>query len=43
MIDEQSTMRPHMRFFVNGDQVFNITQPLRPTDPVNLVQALSGG
>ena len=43
VIDEQNTMRPHMRFFVNGDQVFNITQPLRPTDSVILVQALSGG
>ena len=43
VIDEQDTMRPHMRFFVNGDQVFNITQPLRPTDSVILVQALSGG
>jgi len=32
-----------MRFFVNNEQVFNITQPLRPTDSVILVQALSGG
>ena len=43
VIDEQNMMRPHMRFFVNGDQVFNITQPLHPTDSVILVQALSGG
>jgi molybdopterin converting factor small subunit len=43
VIDEQNMMRPHMRFFVNGDQVFSITQPLRPTDSVILVQALSGG
>ena len=43
VIDEQDTMRPHMRFFVNGEQVFNIKQPLRPTDSVILVQALSGG
>ena len=43
VIDEQNSMRPHMRFFVNGDQVFNITQSLRPTDSVILVQALSGG
>ena len=43
VIDEQSMMRPHMRFFVNGDQVFNTTLPLRPTDSVILVQALSGG
>lgn len=43
VLDEQDRMRPHMRFFVNGDQVFNITQPLRPTDSVIRVQALSGG
>ena len=43
VIDEQDRMRPHMRFFVNNTQVFSITQPLRPTDSVILVQALSGG
>ena len=43
VINEQDTMRPHMRFFVNGEQAFNIRQPLRPTDSVILVQALSGG
>jgi hypothetical protein len=43
VIDEQDRMRPHMRFFVNGEQVFSIKEPLRPTDSVILVQALSGG
>lgn len=43
VIDEQDRMRPHMRFFVNGEQVLNISVPLAPTDSVNLVQALSGG
>ena len=43
VIDEQNNMRAHMRFFVNGEQVFDITHPLRPTDAVYLVQALSGG
>lgn len=43
VIDEQNAMRPHMRFFVNGEQTFNIRQSLRPTDSVALVQALSGG
>jgi sulfur-carrier protein len=43
VIDEQSMMRPHMRFFVNNEQVFDITHSLRPTDSVILVQALSGG
>lgn len=43
VIDEQNNMRPHMRFFVNNEQVFEVTQALRPTDSVILVQALSGG
>ena len=43
VIDEQDNMRPHMRFFVNGEQVFEMTHALRPTDAVQLVQALSGG
>jgi hypothetical protein len=43
VIDEQNNMRPHMRFFVNNAQVFDMTHPLHPTDSVILVQALSGG
>ena len=43
VIDEQDRMRRHMRFFVNGEQVFDLAQRLRPTDAVSLVQALSGG
>ncbi len=43
VIDEQNKMRGHMRFFVNGEQVFDLTHALRPTDEVYLVQALSGG
>ena len=43
MIDEQERMRRHVRFFVNGDQVFDLAQPLRATDEVVIVQALSGG
>ena len=36
-------MRPHIRFFVNGEQVFDLAQPLAATDEVLIVQALSGG
>ncbi|MHB8455288.1 MAG: MoaD/ThiS family protein [Acidiferrobacterales bacterium] len=43
VIDEQDDMRPHMRFFVNGEQVFKLTHSLRETDAVQIVQALSGG
>lgn len=43
VIDEQDQMRGHMRFFVNGEQVFALTHALHPADEVFLVQALSGG
>jgi hypothetical protein len=43
VVDEQDRLRSHMRFFVNGEQVFTLTVPLVPSDSVQLVQALSGG
>ncbi len=43
MIDEQQRMRPHIRFFVNGMQWFDLNQSLRLGDEVVIVQALSGG
>jgi sulfur-carrier protein len=43
VIDEQDRMRRHVRFFVNSEQVFEIGHPLRPSDAVQIVQALSGG
>jgi len=36
-------MRAHMRFFINGEQVFDLSRTLRPTDEIQIVQALSGG
>ena len=43
IIDEQDRMRRHMRFFVNGEQTFDVHCRLRPGDSVAIVQALSGG
>ncbi len=43
MIDEQDSIRPHIRIFVNGAQVRELGVPLRPSDEVHIVQALSGG
>jgi len=43
VIDEQDRVRPHMRFFVNGEQVLDLSHPLQATDAVQIVQALSGG
>ena len=43
IIDEQDRVRRHIRIFVNGEQASDLTQPLKPTDEVIIVQALSGG
>lgn len=43
MIDEQGGVRRHIRIFINGEQVEDLTQPLRVNDDVAIVQALSGG
>jgi hypothetical protein len=43
MVDEQDRIRPHIRIFVNGEQVRDLAQPLSATGEVVIVQALSGG
>jgi molybdopterin synthase sulfur carrier subunit len=43
MIDEQDRIRRHIRIFVNGEQVRDLSQPLDATDEVIIMQALSGG
>ena len=43
IVDEQDRMRPHMRFFINSVQVFDLELGLKATDDIQIVQALSGG
>ncbi len=43
MIDEQQHVRRHIRIFVNGAQVVDLSLPLKASDDVVIVQALSGG
>lgn len=43
IIDEQDGIRPHIRIFVNGEQVRTLAAPLAPADEVQILQALSGG
>jgi molybdopterin synthase sulfur carrier subunit len=43
MIDEQDAIRRHIRIFVNGTQVADITHTLDAADEIVIVQALSGG
>ena len=43
MIDEQDAIRPHIRIFVNREQVRELSWPLHASDEVQVLQALSGG
>lgn len=43
MIDEQGSVRPHMKIFVNREQVDDLGIVLADTDEVHILQALSGG
>ncbi len=43
VVDEQDRVRPHVKFFVNREQVLRLDTPLRPADEVHIFQALSGG
>jgi len=43
MIDEQDSIRPHMKIFVNGEQVWGLDTSLQSSDEVYILQALSGG
>ncbi|MBE0619787.1 MAG: MoaD/ThiS family protein [Burkholderiales bacterium] len=43
VIDEQDQIRRHIRIFVNGAQLRDLAQPLKASDELVIVQALSGG
>jgi molybdopterin converting factor small subunit len=43
VIDEQGHIRPHIKFFVNGQQVRELAGAVSETDEVMIVCALSGG
>jgi molybdopterin synthase sulfur carrier subunit len=43
IVDEQNRIRRHMRFFVNGADVPDISAKLTDGDQVHIIGALSGG
>jgi molybdopterin synthase sulfur carrier subunit len=43
MVDEQDGLRPHMRIFVNREQVRDLALGVEPRDEFQILQALSGG
>ncbi len=43
VVDEQDRIRRHIRFFINGEQSFDLALKLEPDAEIYIVQALSGG
>ncbi len=43
IIDEQERIRPHIKIFVNREQARSLALPLRASDEVLVIAALSGG
>ena len=43
MVDEQSRIRPHIRLYVNTQEVKELSQPVGARDVVHVICALSGG
>lgn len=43
IVNEQDQIRPHVKFFVNGKQTFDLNTPIEEKDQIVIVQAFSGG
>lgn len=43
MVDEQGAVRPHMRVFVDSEEVRDLAASLDGSRTLHIVQALSGG
>jgi len=43
IVNEQDSLRPHLRLFVNGEESRDLKTPLQAHDEVHVMQALSGG
>ena len=43
IVTEQDRIRPHIRIFVNDVQFHDLSAPIRESDTVHIVCALSGG
>ena len=43
VVDEQNRIREHMRIFVDGERVHEVSAKLKPAAEVHIFGALSGG
>ncbi len=43
VINEQDEIRQHVRLFINQNVAEDLSAPLKPTDEVRIIMAISGG
>jgi molybdopterin converting factor small subunit len=43
IIDEQDSIREHIKIFINEEPVRSLSAPIRPGDTIHIICALSGG
>ena len=43
MVDEQGSLRRHMKVYLNDEAVRDLDTPVRDQDEITIMQALSGG
>ena len=43
MIDEQDQVRPHIKIFLNANQIFKLSTTVTSSDGIVIIQAFSGG
>lgn len=43
VINEQDQIREHVKIFINQNVAENLSAPLKPTDELRIVMAISGG
>lgn len=43
VINEQGEIREHIKIFVNQTDAKNLSAPLKPSDKVHIIMAISGG
>jgi len=43
IINEQDAIREHIKIFINQQQARDLTAPLRLSDEIHIISALSGG
>jgi molybdopterin converting factor small subunit len=43
IIDEQGKIRPHIKIFINTEQIYSTNNAVKAGDEIHIITALSGG